>query len=264
MFDLRCGAGSGSLHVTPIEQQEIAPSAVHHYQQSLRKAGTERGGNYVDTIGAVCSACDQLHYVAVVVGPARLALALVNMIVAVAGPLIGADDESCTIGLSVDSDAFAIALIPVSSENRELRIGIGAVGIGMILADTVVLVGVVHIAQSVVHCYGLDLSGAAEPSELPYLSSSYSAATVIGQPVLPDVGAVGPRFSTDHGKDRAVGGALVQADTHRFAGLARLSHEHVGLTGHVGERARIHLYGEHTKATPTPLRCHGDVTCRST
>jgi len=128
------------LDAAPVKDQEIAWPAVHGDKQALAERGSEVGRSHFDAIGLVCAAAHAGYHLRVIVWTVGAALTAVEVIVAVAFELVGADDVACPIGTRIDCESLSIASELRSTEMRKFAPRIGVVRVRVPLINPVALI----------------------------------------------------------------------------------------------------------------------------
>lgn len=101
------------------------------------------------------------------------------------GLLVGDQDISLAFALLVNRNTFHIFFKILLAKQGQLPVA--GVGVGIVLMYTEQFVGVIHIAQLIVHRYGFDLFFATVLAEFPHYCGRNAAIAIVRQAVLPEV-----------------------------------------------------------------------------
>ena len=125
---------------------------------------------------------------------AWFSFAPINVKFAVPAYLVRANNVARAVHTREDANALAVRAKTIAAEMRQLRQLRRIVRIGLVLVNPVAFVGVINMAQCVVHRPCFNLPRTAENAEVAHESSLHAALSIIGQAVLSQISR-GRRYS---------------------------------------------------------------------
>src|SRR5687767_1693652 len=135
------------------------------------------------------------------------------------------------------------------------------IGVHMVFVDAVALIGVIYIAERVVHSHCFNLTDSTEAAEVAHECGLHASVAIVLQAILAEVAFARTALRRDDGEDGSVARAPVKRKAHWRSFLSTASGEDGGIVCgcHVDDSGAVRLEPEYEQPVLQALRGHGDV-----